>query len=148
MSLYRKIRGTIESLFQIGLGGPQLKNSSGAIEARNSADSAYAVFRVGTPAGADDANRLGDFLLANDPPQPGTTYSLTRADVLVTQELWVRTAGSTNIKSIDYTYTGNLLTTEVRKVYAVDGSTVIAQLTVNYTYSGNLLTGETATRDV
>jgi len=45
MSLFAKIRGTIETIFQLGLSGPQLKNNGGIIDARNAADSAYAVVR-------------------------------------------------------------------------------------------------------
>ncbi len=56
MSLFSKIRGTIETLFQIGLQGPQLKKSSGsALDVRDNADGAYAVVRVATPVGGQDA---------------------------------------------------------------------------------------------
>lgn len=54
MSLYTKIRGTIESIFQIGLAGPNLKNNSGVIEARNAADSGFAIVRGASPVGNDD----------------------------------------------------------------------------------------------
>lgn len=54
MSLWSKIKGTIESTFQLGLGGPVLKNASGAVEARNSADTGYAIVRGATPVGDDD----------------------------------------------------------------------------------------------
>jgi hypothetical protein len=54
MSLFSKIRGTIETIFQIGLGGPQVKNNAGAIEARNAGDSAFAVARAATPVGDND----------------------------------------------------------------------------------------------
>jgi hypothetical protein len=54
MSLYSKIRGTIESLFQLGLSGPQLKNNSGAIELRNSTDAAFVVGRGADPVGPND----------------------------------------------------------------------------------------------
>lgn len=39
--------------------GPLLKNSSGVIEARNSADSAYAIVRGGTPSGSNDLGTKG-----------------------------------------------------------------------------------------
>ncbi len=56
MSLFSKIRGTIETLFQIGLQGPQLKKSSGAaLDVRDNADGAYAVVRVAAPVGGQDA---------------------------------------------------------------------------------------------
>lgn len=48
------LRGTIETIFQIGIGGPQLKNNSGVLETRNADDNAYAVHRGGTPVGDDD----------------------------------------------------------------------------------------------
>lgn len=38
--------GTVFSKFQIGIGGPQIKNNSGTIESRNAADSAYAAIRA------------------------------------------------------------------------------------------------------
>jgi hypothetical protein len=41
MSFYEKLRGTIETIFQIGLGGPQLKDNAGNIDARDPADAAY-----------------------------------------------------------------------------------------------------------
>jgi hypothetical protein len=54
MSLWSKIRGTIETAFQLGLGGPNLKNNAGAIEARNAGDSAFAVVRGALPVGDND----------------------------------------------------------------------------------------------
>lgn len=54
MSLWQKIRGTIETIFQLGLGGPNLKANGGAIEARNSGDSAFAVMRAAAPVGVND----------------------------------------------------------------------------------------------
>jgi hypothetical protein len=54
MSLWSKIRGTIETAFQLGLGGPQLKNNAGAIEARNAGDSAFAVVRGGAAVADND----------------------------------------------------------------------------------------------
>lgn len=54
MSILSKLRGTIENLFQIGKGGPNIKNNSGAIEFRNSADNAFAITRGATPISSDD----------------------------------------------------------------------------------------------
>lgn len=42
MSRYADLLGTVFSKFKLGIGGPQLKNNAGDIEARDSADSAYA----------------------------------------------------------------------------------------------------------
>jgi hypothetical protein len=54
MSLWKKLRGTIETAWQLGLGGPNLKNNAGAIEGRNAGDSAFAVVRGGAPVGDND----------------------------------------------------------------------------------------------
>lgn len=54
MSIFSKIRGTIEQIFQIGLGGPQLKNNSGILEVRNSDDTNYSVVRAATPVNDHD----------------------------------------------------------------------------------------------
>lgn len=54
MSLWAKIIGTIETKFQLGLGGPQWKANGGVIEARDSADAAMVKIRALDPAGATD----------------------------------------------------------------------------------------------
>jgi hypothetical protein len=54
MSLWSKIRGTTETIFQIGLGGPQVKNNAGNIEARNAADAGFVIGRGATPVAAND----------------------------------------------------------------------------------------------
>jgi len=50
----KKLRGTIETIFRLGLAGPQIKNNSGVIEIRNAADDGYAVVRGGLPVAAND----------------------------------------------------------------------------------------------
>jgi len=55
MSWFSKLRGTIESVFQLGLGGPQLKNNSAVIECRNSDDSGFAIMRTNNPVNSHDA---------------------------------------------------------------------------------------------
>jgi len=52
---FSKIRGTIETIFQLGLGGPQLKDNAGIIEARDADDTGYAIVRVAAPVGDNDA---------------------------------------------------------------------------------------------
>lgn len=42
MSILSRLLGTFQTTFQIGKGGPKIKNASGVIEARDAADSAYA----------------------------------------------------------------------------------------------------------
>jgi hypothetical protein len=55
MGIIQKILGIVESTFQLGKGGPKLKNSTGIIQARNAADSAFAKMQVATPTSNDDA---------------------------------------------------------------------------------------------
>lgn len=54
MSLFSKIRGTIETIFQIGLGGPQLKANGTAIEGRDATDAGFAIVRGLDPVAAND----------------------------------------------------------------------------------------------
>ena len=54
LPLYKKIRGTIETLFQLGLNGPNLKNNSDVIECRNSDDTGFAQLRVAAPSNDND----------------------------------------------------------------------------------------------
>jgi len=49
-----KIRGTIETLFRVGIGGPNLKNNGGVVEARNAGDAAFAIVRGATPTAPND----------------------------------------------------------------------------------------------
>jgi hypothetical protein len=151
MSYFSRIFGIVGSFFQIGgPGGPAVKSTGGVLEARDAADAVYAVVRVGTPSGANanDAVPEGDFLLENNPPTPGTYYENTFTGNKLTQERWKRTSDNTLIKTMDYTFTGSYITTEVRKVYAANGSTVIAQTTITRTFTVNRMTGETTVRNV
>lgn len=45
-TVYGKIRGTLQAVFQIGRGGPNIRNNSGVIEVRNAANSAAADFKA------------------------------------------------------------------------------------------------------
>jgi len=91
---------------------------------------------------------LQDVELGNDPVYPGTTYANIRTFGLLTQETWTRTAGSTLLKSIDYTFSGSRITQQVTKLFAANGTTVVAQTTQTFTYTGSLLTGGTIVRNV
>lgn len=95
--------------------------------------------------------RYYEFLLDNEPTaETGATdaaYSTTYSGNNITNETWKRN-DTTNIKTIDYTYTGNRVTTEVRKVFAADGTTIVAEVTWSYTYTGNNLTSATMIRNV
>lgn len=88
-------------------------------------------------------------LLDDEPGSLGTTYTITRVGNLVTREKWINTGNSFAIKQIDYTYSANRVSTEVRKVFSyLDGTTIIAQKTLVYAYSGNTITGAAITRNV
>ena len=92
-----------------------------------------------------------DFLLDNEPiAETGTNdcvYTPTYSGINVTKEEWKRN-DTTLVKSIDYTYSGITVTTEVRKVFAANGTTIVAQVTWTYTYTGINVTSATMTRDV
>jgi hypothetical protein len=92
-----------------------------------------------------------EFLLENDPTAEtgatDATYTPTYSGINVTKEEWKRN-DTTLIKSIDYTYSGVNVTTEVRKVFASDGTTIVAQVTWTYSYSGITVTSATMVRDV
>lgn len=74
---------------------------------------------------------------------------LTYSGTTITREKWMNTSTSKTVRQIDYTYTSGRVTKEVRKVFASDGTTVLAQETLNYTYTaGGRLSKESYTRDV
>jgi hypothetical protein len=89
-----------------------------------------------------------DLYLANDPVTVSTTYANTFVGNKLTNETWTRVSGGTLLKNIAYTYTGNKMTQEVRTIYASNGTTVVAQLTVAYSYTGNKMTSANSTRNV
>ena len=53
-AIFKKLLGTINSAFQIGLGGPQLSANGAAVEVKNAGLSAFAVVRGATPVGDND----------------------------------------------------------------------------------------------
>src|SRR5258708_5757721 len=80
MSFFDKLRGTIESIFQIGLGGPQVKNNAGALEARDPADAAFVVVRGATPLAANDLTTKAYVDAAVDPGAVrAIRYAITNA---------------------------------------------------------------------
>ena len=54
MSFMSKIKGIIGSVFQLGIGGPKIKDNSGAVEMKNAADSAFVITRGLPPVGDND----------------------------------------------------------------------------------------------
>lgn len=89
-----------------------------------------------------------DLILETEPADQHFVYDIIRTGNQVTQETWKRTSNSTLYKTIDYTYVGTRVEAEVRKIYAADGSTVVAQKTVDYIYQGNLVVKASGTRDI
>jgi hypothetical protein len=92
-----------------------------------------------------------EFLLTNPPTAetgtPDCTYTPTYVAGLITLEAY-RRSDSTLVKTVDYTYTARKVTSKIVKVFAANGTTIVAQLTWTIVYTGNIVTSETATRDV
>ena len=59
MSVWAKLRGTVETIFQLGLGGPNLKANGAVVEARDAADTAFVIVRGLTPVAANDLTTKG-----------------------------------------------------------------------------------------
>lgn len=87
-------------------------------------------------------------LLEDDPAGIGVNENISYSSNRVSAETWRRAADNSLLKNIDYTYTGTRVTQEVRKVYAEDGTRIVAQKTVVYTYSGNSAITVSSSRDV
>ena len=81
MSVFGTFRGILNSLFQLGKGGPQLKNAAGAIEARDAVDGAYAVVRGASPSGASDFATKGWTVASNVPYDDSENPPLDAATV-------------------------------------------------------------------
>jgi hypothetical protein len=96
---------------------------------------------------AVDTGSNYDLLLENEPPAPTNNYAATRSGGVVTTETWTRNGGNKQ-KDIVYTRAGGVVTQELRKVYATDGTTILAQETVVYTRSGGVVVSATRTRNV
>lgn len=92
-----------------------------------------------------------EFLLENDPTAetgtPDATYIVTYSGANPTKEEWKRD-DATLIKSIDYTYTSKRVTQLVVKVFAANGTTILAQVTWDITYTAGKLDGGSMTRNV
>ena len=90
--------------------------------------------------------KLVDQLLEATEISTGTTYTPTYTSGQITLETW--TVGGTNIKTIAYTYSGSKVSTEVRKVFASNGTTIIGEVTLTYNYTGSTVTSITQVRNV
>lgn len=89
-----------------------------------------------------------DFLLENDLPSPSNLYANERVGGRVVRETWKHTETTALLKSIDYSRVAGKVVGEVRKVFDIDGVTVLAQLTVSYNREGGKVVGATVTRDI
>src|SRR5690348_17719064 len=86
MSRFLDALGTTVSKFKLGIGGPQLKNNAGAVEARDSADAAYAAISAAL------VNTYGnDFILNAGAAESGADwkYTLSRPSTGQTVDLQV-----------------------------------------------------------
>lgn len=128
MGVFKDLWGTTKDRFKLGIGGPQIKNDSGQISARNTADSAYTAIRASLfatygddfelNAGAAGAGADWKFTLTR--PSTGMTHALevvfpatdpTPNDVLAVDTLvgdvitlkWMAVAGGSDNVKVDST---------------------------------------------
>lgn len=108
--IWKKLRGTVRTIFQIGIGGPNLKNNSGVLEAKNAADSAYANFYARDVQLNDgDTNRIAikapalganwDLTLPADDGSPSQVLQTDGSGVTT----WATVAGGTDKPTVDTT---------------------------------------------
>jgi hypothetical protein len=149
MSLWKRVRGTLETLFQIGLSGPNLKNNAGAIEARNSADSAFTVVRVADAVGSNDAlNRTAHKTidsLVHGVAETSYWEYIRNGDNRVSDIIvWTDITKTTKIRETNITYTVGRVSQVVRKQYDATG-TLIQTVTSVITRSAGRVAEKTDT---
>jgi len=142
-SIVTSTGGTADLLYDSG--SLRVGFNPAGLTAVSATDVQNAIQQLATSIGSTTLNY--DLLLSVDPPRPDNNYSNIKTNNNITQETWKRT-DLTNLKRIDYTYTSNKVTTEVIRVYAANGSTVVAQLTSTMTYSGNTVTAIASVRNI
>ena len=123
MAVFMDIKGTSQSTFQLGKGGPKLKNSAGIFQARNAADSAFvdivgAILKAASDSiqlNSDATSAGADWVMTLARPASGmtaaVTYTLPAAPVngyvLSTDGSgglsWVAPASTANASSADST---------------------------------------------
>lgn len=86
--------------------------------------------------------------LVATPTDRAITFAATRTSGQVSRETWTYTATSLLLKSIDYTRVGGLVTSFVTKIFAADGTTIIAQTTDTIARTGGVVTSGTTVRNV
>ena len=113
-----------------GLGEFRLKDSLGVFNPRPSATSGITA--------ADHKALLQLIHFIDEGPAEGFSTGATKTvtgGLFPTQVLW-RRADATKLVQQDVTWTGVLPTTVVWRIYAADGTTVLATVTDAITYSG------------
>jgi len=75
MTVFSKIKGTFETLFQLGKSGPNFKSNSGVLESRNANDTDYAKHRFADPAGDNDGVSRQFYYSEHANPGDPLTYS-------------------------------------------------------------------------
>ena len=96
MSFFDTIRGTFESLFRLGKGGPQWKNNSGVMESRNADDSDFGITRGDSPVGDDDYTTrkfVEDNFVGSGGGSPGAVIVNWMADSSGPSEVTTNAAG-------------------------------------------------------
>lgn len=97
---------------------------------------------------ADHVHPFLDELLENDPTY-GVTFTPTYGSGYLNDELWAYTGSGLTLKTIHYVYTlGLLIDHYVVKVYAANGTTIIAQTTTTFSYTGSIVNSIVRTRDI
>ncbi len=86
--------------------------------------------------------------LVATPSDRAITFAATRTSGQVSRETWTYTATSLLLKSIDYTRVGGLVTSFVTKIFAEDGTTIIAQTTDTIARTGGVVTSGTTVRNI
>jgi len=133
MSVFMDLKGTSQQTFQIKKGGPKFKESSGAIQARNAADSAFVdfyaleLFLAGEKLVINnDATEAGaDWKYTLQRPAAGMTANLTfnlpPADGAANQ--YIKTDGAGNLSFGTPTVSGGVLVDTTDLVFG-DGASV------------------------
>jgi len=98
------------------------------------------------PAGGGGGGVDYNAILMNDPATPTINWTPTYSSGLLMNETWANVVPQT-IKTVDYTYSSGLVSTQIVKAYDTSG-VVQAQITYAFIYSSGVLTGYTMTRDV
>lgn len=129
MGFWSKLRGTVETLFQLGIGGPQIKSSSGSIEARNNGDSAFAIVRVADPVGTNDALNLGfhenvDSLVHNLSETCYTELTRDGSNRVTDVVVWTTPSKVTKVREMNITRTSGRVSQVVLKQYDSSGTLV------------------------